>query len=61
MMGMPQLRLGLGVAGLMAAVGAVALDSRAVAWVAVVLLGAAVLVRLVAARRARAGRDDETN
>ena len=61
MIAMPQLRLALGVAGLIAAAVAVALDSRVAAWVAVVLLGAAVLVRLVAARRARAGRDDETN
>lgn len=58
MIAMPQLRFALGIAGLIAAVGAVALDSRAAAWVAVVLLGAAVLVRLVAARQARAGRDD---
>lgn len=48
-----QLRLGLGIAGILAALGAVALDSRAAAWVAVVLLGAAVVVRLVVARRAR--------
>jgi hypothetical protein len=48
-----QLRLGLGVAGILAALGAVALDSRAAGWVAVVLLGAAVVVRLVVARRAR--------
>jgi hypothetical protein len=61
MIPMPQLRFGLGIAGLVAAVGAVALDSRAAAWVAVVLLGAAVLVRLVAARQARAGRDDGTS
>lgn len=47
------LRLGLGVAGILAALAAVAMDSRAVAWVAVVLLGAAVVIRLVAARRAR--------
>lgn len=55
MIGAPQLRLGLGVAGIIAALGAVALDSHALAWVAVVLLGAAVAIRLVAARRARAG------
>ena len=48
-----QLRLGLGVAGILAALGAVALDSRPAGWVAVVLLGAAVVVRLVVARRAR--------
>lgn len=47
------LRLGLGVAGILAGLAAVAMDSRAVAWVAVVLLGAAVVIRLVAARRAR--------
>ena len=61
MIAMPQLRFALGIAGLVAAVGAVALDSRAAAWLAVVLLGAAVLVRLVAARRARARRDDGTD
>jgi hypothetical protein len=60
MITLPQLHLALGVAGLIAAVGAVAVDSRAAAWVAVVLLGAAVLVRLVAARRARAGGDEGT-
>lgn len=60
MIAMPQLRFALGIAGLVAAVGAVALDSRAAAWVAVVLLSAAVLVRLVAARQGRAGRDDGT-
>lgn len=48
-----QLRLGLGVAGILAALGAVAMDSRAAGWLAVVLLGAAVVVRLVVARRAR--------
>ena len=52
-------RLALGVAGVLAAVAAVAMDSRAAAWVAVVLLGAAVLVRLVAARRARKAKNDE--
>ena len=59
MIGAAQLRFGLGLAGLVAAVGAVALDSRVAAWVAVVLLGAAVLVRLAGSRRASAGTDDE--
>ena len=53
MIGGPQLRLGLGIGGILAAVGAVALDSHAAAWVAVVLLGAALVIRLVAAHRAR--------
>jgi len=53
MISLQQLRLGLGIAGILAALGAVALDSRAAGWVAVVLLGAAVLVRLIAARHAR--------
>jgi hypothetical protein len=61
MIGAPQLRLGLGVAGIIAALGAVALDSHALAWVAVVLLGAAVAIRLVAARRARVTENRHTD
>jgi Flp pilus assembly protein TadB len=55
----PEARLALGVAGVLVAVAAVAMDSRTAAWVAVVLLGAAVLIRLVAARRARNAKNGE--
>jgi predicted MFS family arabinose efflux permease len=55
MIGADQARLGVGVGGVLAAVVAVATDSRAVAWVAVVLLGAALLIRLASSRRARKG------
>lgn len=48
-----QLRLWLGVAGVIAAALAVATDSRTAGWVAAVLLAAAVLSRVVAARRSR--------
>jgi hypothetical protein len=59
MIGAGQARLALGVGGVLVAVAAVAMDSRAAAWVAVVLLGAAVLIRLLAARRAREGKNGE--
>lgn len=61
MISAPPLRLGLGVAGIVAAVCAVALDSHAAAWVAVVLLGAAVVIRLVAKRRAPIPTDRDTD
>jgi predicted MFS family arabinose efflux permease len=61
MIGADQARLGVGVGGVLAAVVAVATDSRAVAWVAVVLLGAAVAIRLVAARRARVTENRHTD
>lgn len=57
MIGTAQARVALGIGGVLVAVAAVATDSRAAGWVAVVLLGAAVLIRLVAARRAREGKD----
>ena len=44
------LRIGLGIAGVIVAVVAVAIDSRALAWVAAVLLIGAVFVRLSARR-----------
>ena len=52
-----QLRLWLGVAGVIAAALAVATDSRTAGWVAAVLLAAAVLSRVVAARRSRSPDD----
>jgi len=48
-----QARFWLGVAGVGAAAAAVAADSRTMGWAAAVLLGLAVVSRLVAARRAR--------
>ena len=48
-----QLRLWLGVAGLIAAAVAVAADSHAAAWVAIILLVAAFLFRLALRRRLR--------
>lgn len=47
---MTRLRLGLALAGMLVAAGAVALDSRRAAWGAIALLAASLIVRLLQRR-----------
>lgn len=53
-----RLRLVLAVAGFAFAVAGIATDNRLVVWVAIGLLGAAMVVRLIA-RRAEARREEQ--
>lgn len=53
---MTRLRLGLGIAGILVAGVAVALDSRRAAWGAIALLAGSLIVRLLQRSRSGTGR-----
>ncbi|MEO8227357.1 MAG: hypothetical protein ABI637_07980 [Gemmatimonadota bacterium] len=52
-----QLRLGLGMAGVIVAAAAVALNQPILGWISAGLLAASLLLRLIEARRIRTQRD----
>jgi hypothetical protein len=56
-MNVNQIRLGLSLTGMVAAIVAIMLNDRRIVWGAIVLLAASLLLRLVARNRRGRGRD----
>lgn len=51
----------LGLLGLLAALAGIALDNRILIWVAIGLLGASIVARMIAAGRARRAEEEQGN